>query len=340
MPETVGVGIVGFGFMGRTHAGAVRWARERAGLAARVVAVADERGAGAFAASGGNLSTGGEGLRPDEVTVHTEAGGLLADERVSLVCVCTPTATHVDLAVRALESGRHVLVEKPVGLTVAEVSRLARAAEGAAERGLLCVPAMCMRYWPGWAWLRETIAEGSLGGVRSMSLTRLGAAPSWSAFYADDSRSGGAILDLHVHDVDFVLHCFGVPWAVSSRGDSSHVATSYSFAEGPGDVRAEGGWLRGGSFPFRMRYLVEFERGVADFDLARPEPLLVHDGSGSRAIALGEGNGYEHQASAVVGAVLAGGRAPVTVDEAVQAMRVIEAERASLLSGGSVVTVV
>lgn len=325
--------------MGRTHAGAVRWACERAGLSARVVAVADERGEGAFASSGGNLATG-EGLRADEVTVYTDADGLLADERVSLVCVCTPTATHVELAVRALESGRHVLVEKPVGLTAGEVSRLSRAAAEASGHGLLCVPAMCMRHWPGWSWLRDTIAAGTLGAVRSMSLTRLGAPPSWSAFYADDSRSGGAILDLHIHDVDFVLHCFGMPGAVSSRGDSSHVVTSFVYAVAASDIRAEGGWLRGGSFPFRMRYLVEFERGVADFDLARAEPLVVHDAGGSRAVGFGEGSGYEHQMAAVVRAVLSGGPAPVTVDEAVQAMRVIEAERRSLEMGGSAVAVV
>ncbi len=337
MADRVRVGIVGFGFMGRTHAGAYRWAAERGGLPVEITVVADGRGEAAFASGGGNIGAGGLPIEPGDVRVVTEAADLFASGDVDLVSLCTPTDTHVDLAIAALEAGKHVLVEKPVSTSTAAIERLIGAAAVAKnDQGLICSPAMCMRFWPEWSWLKGVIDSGELGRVHSASFTRLGAAPAWSGFYADESRSGGAILDLHVHDVDFALHCFGAPTAVTSRGDASHVSTLYEFAGGPGHVLARGGWLRSPSFPFTMRYIVEFERAVADFDLSREKPLMLHDAEGSRAIEVPAGSGYDHQAAAVVRAVLDGGAAPVTLVDALTSLRVVEAERASARSRSTV----
>jgi predicted dehydrogenase len=85
--------------------------------------------------------------------------------------------------------------------------------------------------------------------------------------------------------------------------------------------------------PFRMRYLVEFEGGVADFDLGRTPPLLLHGQQGSRAVSVAEGTGYDHQAAGVVRAVARGTGSPVPLAEAVEGLRLIEAERRSLVSG-------
>lgn len=334
MADRVRVGIVGFGFMGRTHAGAYRWAAEHAGLPVEITTVADGRGADAFAASGGNLGDGALPIEASDVSVVTDAAELFASDDVDLVSICTPTDTHVDLAIAALEAGKHVLVEKPVSTSASAIERLMGvAAKAKADHGVLCAPAMCMRFWPEWAWLKSTIQSGALGAVHSASFTRLGAAPAWSGFYSDESVSGGAILDLHVHDVDFVLHCFGVPGSVVSAGDASHVSTLYRFGQGPGHVLARGGWLRSPGFPFTMRYVVEFERGVAEFDLSRDDTLMVHDGDGSRAVDAPAGSGYDHQAAAIVRAALEGGEAPVDLRDALASLRMVEAERASASTG-------
>ncbi|MEO1716118.1 MAG: Gfo/Idh/MocA family oxidoreductase [Planctomycetota bacterium] len=337
MADPVRVGIVGFGFMGRTHAGAYRWAAEHEGLPVEITTIADGRGEAAFDAAGGNIGDSEMPIGASDVRVVTDASALFASEEVDLVSICTPTDTHVDLAIAALDAGKSVLVEKPVATSADAVERLIAAAHSARTRsGVICSPAKCMRFWPEWAWLKNTIVAGDLGPVHAASFTRLGAAPAWSGFYADESLSGGAILDLHVHDVDFVLHCFGAPTAVTSRGGSSHVSTLYDAAAGPGHVLARGGWLRSPSFPFTMRYVVEFEQGVAEFDLARGIPLLLHDGDGTRAIETPAGSGYDHQAAAVVRAVLDGGEPPVALSDALASLRVIEAERASLASGDRV----
>ena len=70
--------------------------------------------------------------------------------------LCTPTDSHVDLAIAALRAGKHVLVEKPVAVDPADVERLAMVAR---ENGTICMPAHCIRFWPAWAWLRDAIGD-------------------------------------------------------------------------------------------------------------------------------------------------------------------------------------
>lgn len=334
---SVGIGIIGPGFMGRTHARAIESAR-RAGLPCRLVGVAP----GGFSDMGGNLPLRDEaGVDLAGVTEHASIKAMLDDVRVTAVVVCTPTDTHIPLALEALVAGKHVLVEKPVALSSAEVLRLCVAAEAS---GLVCMPGMCMRFWPGWTWLRDRVRGGELGPVRWAHFERMGSRPSWSPeFYRDPKRCGGAIFDLHVHDVDFIMHLFGMPASVSSIGMIDRITTQYRFdsSHAPNHVVADGGWVEASGFPFRMRFTVEFERGVAEFDLARDEPLVMHAKEPLRTRfgkASAKGAGYEGQARAFVEAVVAYQRGepsllPVTLDEATRVTRVIEAELRSLASG-------
>jgi len=198
---------------------------------------------------------------------------LLADRDVQLVSICTHTETHVELALRAIAAGKHVLIEKPLALSAAECERVVAAAREATTR---VMPALCVRFWPGWAWVRERIDSGEFGRVRSAVFQRLGSPPTWATdFYADPGRSGGGIVDLHIHDADFVQFCFGKPDEVVSTGSINHLTTLYRYRGGPGHVVAEGGWGHTPGFPFRMRFIVAFERATAEFDSSRKEPLTL-----------------------------------------------------------------
>ena len=331
----IGVGVIGLGFMGRTHLGAYKKARE-AGFANRIAAVCDadpDRRAGRVS-SGGNFDTADaeEALfDPAAVNAVADPAALFADDAVDLVSICTPTASHVDLAVAALEAGKHVLVEKPVALTSGEASRLAAAAAAARERGVLCMPAMCMRFWPAWAWLKERIDDGEFGAVRSAVFRRLGTRPSWAGFYADPAETGGALFDLHIHDADFVRHCFGAPDRVEVTGDLDHVSAHYRYDAGPPHVVAEGGWDHADGFPFRMLYTVIFERATADFDFGRdPQLLLARDG-GFAPVEVDDTDGYDGEVRELLGAI-AEGRTDLraTCDDAAALTEMLERERAAL----------
>jgi len=333
----VRVGVVGLGFMGQTHVRAYADA-DAAGEACPLVAVCDhspERLAGRVSAAGNLASAGDEGERlfdPDRVSAYDDLDAFLADDAIDLVSLCTPTDSHVPLAIRALEAGKHVLVEKPVALSSAEVDRL-RAAQR--DVGRLCQPAMCMRFWPGWDWLAERVRDERFGPLRALSLQRLGAAPAWGeGFYADTSRSGGALFDLHVHDADFILSLLGMPDAVSARGDALHVSTQYHYQAGPTLVTAEGGWLPGGAFPFRMRYVAAFAEASAEFDSSAADTLTLTRDGVCEPVPLEPRTGYDAQAVAAVRAVRSGkaSRTP-TLDDAYNVTRVLEAERDSQTRG-------
>ncbi|MGE4602603.1 MAG: Gfo/Idh/MocA family oxidoreductase [Planctomycetota bacterium] len=332
----IGIGIIGFGFMGRTHLAAYLRASESGiSCGVREVFSLDDPSS----ASGGNVDTGastGLDLLASEIRFSKEVDTLLACDDIDLVSICTPTDTHVDLAIKALEAGKHVLLEKPVALSCSEVERLQQAHDGS---GLLCMPAMCMRFWPGWSWLRATVQDGSLGAVTSASFQRIGASPTWSQdFYLDEQRSGGALTDLHVHDADFIVATFGMPAEVSTCGTRSQLVTQYRYPDGPATVMAEAAWYPDQGYPFQVRYHVGFEDSVADSDLSRQQaPLILYRGGEAQEISIPDINGYEAEVRHILQSVQRN-ESSIQPDlaEAVRVTRLLEAEARSLDEGRSI----
>lgn len=322
---TVGVGIVGLGFMGRTHFGA--YAAEPR-CAVRAAFDPSEP----TASSGNLVAAGGEHAALAAVARTASLGELLARPDIDLVSICTPTDTHVDLVRAAIAAGKHVLVEKPVALDPDAIDLLDREARAA---GVLAMPAHCMRFWPAWAWMREAVVSRRYGAVRRASFRRLGARPAWSqSFYLDVARSGGAVVDLHIHDADFVRFAFGEPTSVSAEGDRFHVRARYGFADGT-TVEAEGGWMEDPAFAFTMVATIECEGGLIDFRLGRePELVVVVDGEPGPIVAgdaYPTGTGYDHEVAALVAAILAKSEnAPVTLSDAARTQRLLLREIADL----------
>ncbi|TVQ81349.1 MAG: gfo/Idh/MocA family oxidoreductase [Phycisphaeraceae bacterium] len=323
----IGIGVIGLGFIGWHHIRAYQ-AAQASGLNCRLKAVCDtDRSRWEAGSDSADLLSKDEKAR---VRFHETVLEMLADPAIDLVSICTYTDSHTDLAIQALEAGKHVLVEKPVAVHTRDVRRLAIAA---ADARTLCMPAMCMRFWPGWDWLRDRIHDRSLGRVQSACFQRLGSPPAWaSSFYADHSRSGGALVDLHIHDTDFICWCFGRPDSVASAGSLAHVTTLYRYEAHPGmHLTAEGGWSLHPRSGFRMRFMVCFERGTAEFDISRTPTLVLHTDSGSSAIEVGTGSGYDAQARHIIEAISEGRQdLRATMEHAVEVSEVLDAERMSL----------
>ena len=338
MGPSIGVGVIGLGFMGGVHLRAFDQAATD-GIAVETIAVWDHneerRRLGGAGVRGNITSTEDAPLfDPLRVRVDEDLASLLGDASIDLVSICTPTDTHAELITRALDAGKHVLVEKPVALESEVIRTLAREAR-AADR--IVMPAMCMRFWPGWRWLKERIDDRELGELLSLTLVRIGAPPSWSSdFYLDPSRSGDAIVDLHIHDADCVRWLFGMPNAVSSVGSPRHLSTAYTFNGGPAMVVAEGGWMPTPSAPFQMSYRACFERGVATFDIQRDPWLVLHTAGEVEHPEIPTGDGYDGEIRHLV-AALAAGRAPeANLDEAAEVMDLIAFELESLRTGAKV----
>lgn len=328
-PTPIGVGVIGLGFMGATHLRAYT-AAAADGFPCRVVAVSDQspdRRAGK-AAAGGNIGDAKQELvfDPSTVKAYEHPADLLADPAVSLVSICTPTDTHVDLALAALNAGKHVLLEKPVALHAKDVERLATAARSTKT---LCMPAMCMRFWPGWTFLRDAVRDNRYGHLRALSLQRLGSGPTWSqAFYRDVARSGGALYDLHIHDTDFVVFLLGAPTSVRSSGSSMHIHTLYHFASKPElSISAEGSWLMDPACGFRMHYRAVFEHATVEFDLAKSPTVTVFASAAATHPPLPAGTGYDAQVRHLLTAIASGSRKlDATLEDAVTVSHLLMAE--------------
>ncbi|HWL10788.1 MAG TPA: Gfo/Idh/MocA family oxidoreductase, partial [Planctomicrobium sp.] len=160
------------------------------------------------------------------------------------------------------------------------------------------------------------------------------------AFCSDGDSCGGAILDLHVHDSDFINHLFGLPQAVTSHGyikDSGHcdhVVTLYHYDHLP-LVVAEGGWGMTNGFPFTMQYTVNFEFATAAYDLSHPSPLKLYTkDNGEQTIEIESGMGYEREIDYFLNCIHENRPSQrVTLEEAADSVRLIEAEIRSLQTG-------
>jgi predicted dehydrogenase len=333
----INVGIVGLGFMGVTH---IKAYRKIPG--ARLAAICD---AYRLPADGDLSSFGNVGdsepikLDMTQVRAFKDLQELLALPEIDLVDLCVPTPAHPPLAVAALQAGKHVICEKPLARTAA----LAREIVAAAGRAKgFFMPAMCLRFWPEWAWLKAAIDGGAYGKVRDARFRRAGEPPAWGREnFFNGAKSGGALLDLHIHDTDFVQFCFGRPRSVFSAGYSKvsgaidHVVTQYQVASGA-TVHAEGSWGMSTGFGFNMEYTVNFERATADYDLSRGADALrlCEEGKGAQTVRCEGGDGYVGELAHMVQAIQSG-RPPsvVTAQDGLSAVEICEAEEQSVRTG-------
>lgn len=338
-PQTSGrpvnVAVVGLGFMGLTH---IKSYQQLPG--ARIVAVCDAVRLpvnGVLAGVTGNI-TGADAIDLGKnVRTYQKLEDLLADGEVELVDLCVPTPLHVPQTIAALAAGKHVVCEKPLARTSALAREIVNATKSA--KGFF-MPAMCMRFWPGWAWLKELAAQNTYGKILTARFRRVSAPPGWSRdSYFKGGDSGGALLDLHIHDTDFVQFLFGRPSSVFSTGQSrfsgaiDHVVTQYKVGGGA-TVYAEGSWLL--TSGFSMAFTVVFERATVDFESARGADALqlMEEGQPARVLKPEGVDGYVEELRYFITAIQSG-QAPtiVTAADGLSAVEICEAEEKSIQTG-------
>lgn len=260
------VGILGMGGMGWFHA-----RRYPQVPNAAIVAIADivpER-LEAKEAVAINLAGGEAVLDLSQAARYPEAGQLIAEADVDVVDICLPTDLHAPYAIKALKAGLHVLCEKPMALSVTDCNRMIAAAR-AADRRLMI--AQCLRFWPEYLYLQRLIVEQPLGALVSLNMSRIGGRPGWSPdnWFLDPKRSGGALLDLHIHDVDYVNAVFGMPDKLYATGRAMAEPDSYDVIhacftyDGGPQVHIHGGWSTA-QVPFQAGFDAWFERGFVRY---------------------------------------------------------------------------
>jgi xylose dehydrogenase (NAD/NADP) len=144
------------------------------------------------------------GLEP--VVVHDSYAGLLADATVDAVYISLHNEAHLGWVTAALAAGKHVLCEKPLGLTTAEVDEMAEAADRA---GRLLVEAVWNRWHPRTREAEQLVGDGALGAVHRVVARFDGGTPADGNYRWEPGLGGGALYDLGCYAVAGALWAFG-----------------------------------------------------------------------------------------------------------------------------------
>ncbi|MFB6777090.1 Gfo/Idh/MocA family protein [Streptomyces sp. NPDC056352] len=203
---TLGVGMVGYAFMGAAHSQGWRTAGHVFDLPMQPALAAicgRDRTAVSAAAE-----------RHGWAAAETDWRALIARDDVQIVDICTPGDSHAEIAIAALEAGKHVLCEKPLANTVAEAEAMVAAAEQARARGQVAMVGFNYRKVPAIAYARTLIADGRLGVLRHVRATYL---QDWLVDPESpltwrlkrEHAGSGALGDLGAHIVDLAQYLAG-----------------------------------------------------------------------------------------------------------------------------------
>jgi predicted dehydrogenase len=169
-------------------------------------------------------------------TAHSSYEALVADPNVDVVYVATPHPFHASNALLALAAGKHVLVEKPFSLNALEAREVVEEAE---RRRLVVLEAMWTRFLPHMRRIREIIAAGTIGEVRTLIADHNQALPGDPSHRINaPALGGGALLDLGIYPVSFSFDLFGAPSTVSAiaaktaTGVDRQTAILFGYADG------------------------------------------------------------------------------------------------------------
>ena len=333
------VGIVGFGFMGRMH---YRCWDQLAGAKVTAICDANPNIIEDTKKGGGNVDGAAEEIDFTGIEIFTDFDEMIASGKVDVVSITLPTFMHAECSIKALESGLDVLCEKPMALNSADCQRMVDAAKAS---GKVLQIGHCIRFWPEYAKAKEIIDSGEYGKVIAASFRRMGAAPSWAwdNWFADEQRSGGMILDLHIHDSDYIQYLFGLPPAVHgfaaqrAGGGTAHIVTQYLY-DNDTVVTAEGGWALTGSFGFEMSFNIIMEKATVVYDCSREPAFRVCPADGDAfSPEVSAGDGYSRQVEYFAKVVAGEKLEPViTLEQSRDSIKLVEAEKESVLTGNKV----
>lgn len=266
------VGVIGCGGMGATHYQALK--ALSAQMDVQVVALAECREEFLNKAA----------LQFPGARTYATGMELLDHEVLDVVHICLPSYLHVSHAVKAMEKGMNVFLEKPVCLTEEEGKLLL---ETEKRTGVLAMAGQVVRVFDEYMFLKEAYDKGTYGKLKSIDMKRLSGDVTWGFedWFHDESRSGSVVLDLHVHDLDFLRYLLGEPDEIDVRaaalpsGMINQVVTAYKF----GDVFAvaEGLWDISPALPFEASFRASFEKATVVFNCTRTPALQVYHADGT-----------------------------------------------------------
>jgi predicted dehydrogenase len=262
------VGIAGIGFMGWIHYLAYR---RMPGVTIAAICTRDKKKLnGDWRSIHGNFGPAGEKVDVSGMKRYSDLRDLLADPEIDLIDNCLPPYLHHDVSVKALRAGKHVFLEKPMALTVADCIGMVAEAK---RHGQQVLVGHVLPFFPEYAYARKIIESRKYGRLLGGSFKRVISDPLWLKDFYDPHRVGGPLIDLHVHDAHFIRLLFGMPEMVSCqgrmRGEVVEYANSHFYFADPAQVvSASSGVINQQGRVFTHGFEIHLEKATLHFEFA------------------------------------------------------------------------
>jgi len=259
------IAILGAGTMGKVHSSSYLNIKN-----SKVVAVydIDEERAGTVAAIHG-------------AKAYSSFNEIFIKEKIDAVDICLPTYLHKEFALKALRMKKHVFCEKPIALSSDDAREMVKEAENNKVKFSV---GHVVRYFPAYAKAVQLIADGKIGVPKLIRTARTGAYPSWcwQDWYSNHNLSGGTIVDLVIHDFDWIRHNFGEVERVyaknlheSDQQRRDHCLVVLRLKNGA-IAHVEGSWAYPPGSVFGTTFEVIGTKGQVEFSSRDSAPVRKH----------------------------------------------------------------
>ncbi|MHA1146918.1 MAG: Gfo/Idh/MocA family protein [Promethearchaeota archaeon] len=193
---------------------------------------------------------------PKYANFYTNYNKMLNSEELDAVLICTPTYTHREITCKCAERGLDIFLEKPMASTITDCITIL---DSIKDNNIKILVGHVLRFWPTYGSIYYSIqnSELNLGKLQFFQGQRLGTFP-WSAWFADEEKSGGVVLDLSIHDIDYALWMMGHPESVTCQGVKINQYGKNIIGEAITEIQflnnqsaeCEASWAKSKDFPF------------------------------------------------------------------------------------------
>jgi len=245
------VGLVGLGFIGKAHIEAYQKISN-----AKVVAICTR-----------NKVRDEDSL--SDYSFVSDYDELLLRDDIDLVDICLPTFLHEEYIIKAARAKKNIICEKPISLSVESVKRIFNEVE---KCGVRLFVGHVLRFWPEYQSIKAYSETDVLKDIEIVHAQRLGQPATWSSWFQYPEKSGGALFDLHLHDIDFLYYLLGEVKYVYAQGSQNkngawnHVLTTLTFENGAKAFVEASNQMPSG-YPFTMALRAQTHKNTLDFQL-------------------------------------------------------------------------
>lgn len=270
---------------------------------------------------------------------YTSYEELLASSDADVVCVTLPTYLHKEVVLKAAANGKHVICEKPLAMHPDDAQEMKEACE---RSGVQLYAAHVLRFFQEYAQLRQQVASGAVGRIGVAHAKRASKYPAADSWYVDKARSGGIILDLMIHDLDFLRWTLGEVKTVfaSNRQTDGVDYTSVTLRFISGAIaNVEAYWGYPGAFLTQVELAGRL--GVLRYDSTQTKSMVIQRSDPEPYILRGVGfpdrpslkDPFRLQLEHFLSCLRTGSEPLVTADDGVMAVRLACAATTSLQTG-------